>query len=516
MRNLFSSISKRIINKPVLTLFVALILTAILITGVLRVSMATGKETFIKTNTETYRNNAILEDRFGGENIVILFKMDNMDDFFTVDNIAIVDTLEKTLVNNEHVYAVMSPTTMLNEMTKNQAEMMLDGAEEMRDGLQEMSRKLIDLSISIKEMEKEIPGLDFSEQAANFNQFTIVIEQLITGQENLQTGVGDLSEGYKEFGSMLSNTGQQIGLLSEGFENMFNSLPLPPEEKGELLKKTLGLKQSSEGISLAGSKMQDIGFRSEKLTLVPLQTAQGLSKMKEGLLEQSNNLENTQNQMPDFSLLEELADGLETFSENLMNISEGLEIFLENSNIMYPGLPRTQDTLDKLLYNDDAELRSVFSQTVIDENHAVMFVKLRGNISDSEKEKVALLAKDEVAHRPLTSVETTVTGKPVLDMALRTEMQKSMQRMVLTSIFLMIVIIYLFFKVRWRLLPLVINFSAVVATMGLMSYLGLSMTMVSMASFPILIGLGIDYAIQFHNRYEEEFSAEGGLTDEIR
>jgi hypothetical protein len=29
-----------------------------------------------------------------------------------------------------------------------------------------------------------------------------------------------------------------------------------------------------------------------------------------------------------------------------------------------------------------------------------------------------------------------------------------------------------------------------------------------MAAFPILIGLGIDYSIQFHNRYEEEFMSE--------
>ena len=38
------------------------------------------------------------------------------------------------------------------------------------------------------------------------------------------------------------------------------------------------------------------------------------------------------------------------------------------------------------------------------------------------------------------------------------------------------------------------------------------MTMVSMAVFPILIGLGIDYSIQFQNRYEEEKSAKTTLT----
>ena len=37
-----------------------------------------------------------------------------------------------------------------------------------------------------------------------------------------------------------------------------------------------------------------------------------------------------------------------------------------------------------------------------------------------------------------------------------------------------------------------------------MGWLNISLSVVSMAVFPILIGLGIDYGIQFHNRYDEE------------
>jgi hypothetical protein len=43
-------------------------------------------------------------------------------------------------------------------------------------------------------------------------------------------------------------------------------------------------------------------------------------------------------------------------------------------------------------------------------------------------------------------------------------------------------------------------------TFGAMGFLHIPMTMASMAVFPILIGLGADYAIQFHNRAEEELS----------
>ena len=39
-----------------------------------------------------------------------------------------------------------------------------------------------------------------------------------------------------------------------------------------------------------------------------------------------------------------------------------------------------------------------------------------------------------------------------------------------------------------------------------MGFLHIPFTMVSMSAFPVLIGIGIDYAIQFHNRVDEEFS----------
>ena len=39
-----------------------------------------------------------------------------------------------------------------------------------------------------------------------------------------------------------------------------------------------------------------------------------------------------------------------------------------------------------------------------------------------------------------------------------------------------------------------------------MGFLHIPFTMVSMSAFPVLIGIGIDYAIQFHNRIDEEFS----------
>ncbi len=101
-----------------------------------------------------------------------------------------------------------------------------------------------------------------------------------------------------------------------------------------------------------------------------------------------------------------------------------------------------------------------------------------------------------------------MSGKPVLDSSLRGEMKINMVKMVALAVVLMLAVLGLVFKVRWRMLSLGIIMVSVIATIGLMGILSTPITMVSMAVFPILIGLGIDYSIQFHNRFEEEKSVK--------
>ena len=73
----------------------------------------------------------------------------------------------------------------------------------------------------------------------------------------------------------------------------------------------------------------------------------------------------------------------------------------------------------------------------------------------------------------------------------------------------MAVALILVFRSRLRLLPLGIALAATALTFGLFGLLGGSLTMASIAVLPILIGLAVDYAIQFQARFDEE--VEGGL-----
>ena len=65
------------------------------------------------------------------------------------------------------------------------------------------------------------------------------------------------------------------------------------------------------------------------------------------------------------------------------------------------------------------------------------------------------------------------------------------------------VVLLLVFRSRPRLLPLGIALAAAGITFGLVSLVGASLTMASIAVLPILIGLAVDYAIQFQARTDE-------------
>ena len=60
-----------------------------------------------------------------------------------------------------------------------------------------------------------------------------------------------------------------------------------------------------------------------------------------------------------------------------------------------------------------------------------------------------------------------------------------------------------------RLLPLVIALGAAGFAFGLLSLLGGTLTMASVAVLPVVIGLGVDYAIQLQARFREAAVARG-------
>lgn len=160
---------------------------------------------------------------------------------------------------------------------------------------------------------------------------------------------------------------------------------------------------------------------------------------------------------------------------------------------------------------------TIFEKLIPDNTHMLISVGMSGSAS-TDKQKEILQATEEAvkfADFP-PSYTVKVTGDPSFQIAMNTEMTTSMAPLLgLAAVFMVIVLSLVFRHVRWKLLPLPIVFLGIIYTFGAMGFLGIPLSMVSMSAFPVLIGLGIDYAIQFHNRIEEELHKEGNKSKAI-
>jgi hydrophobe/amphiphile efflux-3 (HAE3) family protein len=107
-------------------------------------------------------------------------------------------------------------------------------------------------------------------------------------------------------------------------------------------------------------------------------------------------------------------------------------------------------------------------------------------------------------HLVFANAGVTTTGASKLLENLNDYLTGGMATLALIAVAIMIVILVLLFSVRWRLLPLLIVLIGIIWAFGLAGYLGIPLTVVTIAGLPVMLGIGIDYAIQMHARVEEE------------
>lgn len=108
----------------------------------------------------------------------------------------------------------------------------------------------------------------------------------------------------------------------------------------------------------------------------------------------------------------------------------------------------------------------------------------------------------------------TVTGAPVVLSDLSSTLTSSIAELLLVVLAVMALVLLLVFRSRLRLLPLTIALMAAGIAFGGIELVGGSLTMGSLAVLPILIGLAVDYAIQFQSRVQEARIREQGSSVE--
>jgi hydrophobe/amphiphile efflux-3 (HAE3) family protein len=160
--------------------------------------------------------------------------------------------------------------------------------------------------------------------------------------------------------------------------------------------------------------------------------------------------------------------------------------------------------VDVLLHDADGSIRKPLLASFFDEQHAQMIVRLTGNASLEDEGAGADAVKAAFADRELEGGEIIVTGAPVLLKDINDYLRGGLVSLGVIALACMVLILLIFFDVRWRLLPLAIVLIGVTWAFGLAGYIGIPLSVVTIAGLPVLLGVGIDYAIQMHARVEEE------------
>jgi hypothetical protein len=148
-----------------------------------------------------------------------------------------------------------------------------------------------------------------------------------------------------------------------------------------------------------------------------------------------------------------------------------------------------------------------FAYLFPNQNSAIIQVRLKPSLSEEERADAIELVREAVAMKDWgleNGASYVVTGAPVVVSDLTQELSDSLLRLLVIGLIVMALVLGLVFRSRLRLLPLAVALGAVAAVFGLMALLGLPLTMASIAVLPVLLGLGVDYAIQYQARVQEQ------------
>ncbi|HET8955054.1 MAG TPA: MMPL family transporter [Solirubrobacterales bacterium] len=159
---------------------------------------------------------------------------------------------------------------------------------------------------------------------------------------------------------------------------------------------------------------------------------------------------------------------------------------------------------------------------------AQIVIRLRPGLSDAERRRAIGLIEAVVEDttpreackeggKPAPCFELehgtyVVSGAPVVIDGVSSALKDALLLLFAVAVAVMALVLFLVFRSRWPLLPLAVALLAAAITFGLLALVGGSLTMASIAALPILIGLAVDYAIQFQARSAESGSVVEGAT----
>ena len=196
--------------------------------------------------------------------------------------------------------------------------------------------------------------------------------------------------------------------------------------------------------------------------------------------------------------------------QNIASASSIVDILKSENNGV---LPQSKGQIDTLVQ----QIPEATRQVAVPSNvlTLVQIPLVAGLSDDTEAATLSNIQSLVDSSQPPAGVKVTVSGSPAFTAQMKAAMGSQMGILIGAAMILMVIVMGLLFSyVSYRFLPVVFVGLGLSTALGLMGLAGIQLNMAVMGAFPVMIGLGIDYAIQFHARLDEE-SRKGSLDDAV-
>ena len=115
MERFFTKLSSVVEKRRNIIIIVGLILVAVSLFGATRVTMATGTETYLSTDSERYKDYERFSEHFGSSVVVVMVTGENMDQLLQTANLEAMDKVETQMGANPNVISAIGPTFLLKQ-----------------------------------------------------------------------------------------------------------------------------------------------------------------------------------------------------------------------------------------------------------------------------------------------------------------------------------------------------------------------------------------------------------------
>jgi uncharacterized protein len=190
-------------------------------------------------------------------------------------------------------------------------------------------------------------------------------------------------------------------------------------------------------------------------------------------------------------------------------VDQALKLALRYGLTSVPAI-NNPEFVSELIFNPSQGVnvpKARFAYIVPSSKASMITVRLRPNLTDGQRRHAISLIKAATRERafqmPNSHAQFVVSGVPVVADALAQSVQHAIFILLAAVLIVMAATLALVFRTRLRMLPLAVALAAAALAFGAVALAGGSLTMASVAALPVLIGLAVDYAIQFQARFDE-------------